>query len=67
MSQPQIIKPKPEDTALQFPLRKLNFYYLPALETYSILALLFLFLPAIMLVVLSFNSNTTGVFPLEGF
>jgi spermidine/putrescine transport system permease protein len=67
MSQPQIITPKPEDTTSSFKFRKLNYYHLPALETYSILALLFLFLPAIMLVVLSFNSNTTGVFPLEGF
>ncbi len=40
---------------------------LPWLEGYSVLALLFLFLPVIMLVVLSFNSNTTGVFPLKGF
>lgn len=67
MSQPQIITPKPEDTIPSFKFRKLNYYHPPVLETYSILALLFLFLPAIMLVVLSFNSNTTGVFPLEGF
>ena len=39
----------------------------PVLEIYSILALLFLFLPVLMLVILSFNNNRTGVFPLEGF
>jgi spermidine/putrescine transport system permease protein len=42
-------------------------FQLPTLEVYSVLALLFLFLPVIMLVILSFNSNTTGVFPLKGF
>jgi spermidine/putrescine transport system permease protein len=40
---------------------------LPILQMYSALALLFLFLPVIMLVILSFNSNVTGVFPLKGF
>lgn len=40
---------------------------IPGLEVYSVFALLFLFLPVIMLIILSFNSNTTGVFPLEGF
>lgn len=39
----------------------------PALQVYSVLALLFLFLPVIMLVVLSFNTSVTGVFPLKGF
>ena len=47
--------------------RKLTLYRIPVLQIYSIFALLFLFLPVIMLVILSFNSNTTGVFPLEGF
>jgi spermidine/putrescine transport system permease protein len=46
---------------------KTFFYRLPVLEIYAVLALLFLFLPVIMLIILSFNSNTTGVFPLEGF
>ena len=40
---------------------------LPTLQAYSALAILFLFLPVLMLVVLSFNSNATGVFPLSGF
>ncbi len=40
---------------------------LPTLQAYSALAILFLFLPVVMLVVLSFNSNATGVFPLSGF
>lgn len=40
---------------------------LPILQVYAALALLFLFLPVIMLVILSFNSNITGVFPLRGF
>lgn len=39
----------------------------PILEFYSILALVFLFLPALMLIILSFNDNRTGVFPLQGF
>jgi spermidine/putrescine transport system permease protein len=39
----------------------------PILEIYSILTLVFLFLPVLMLVILSFNNNRTGVFPLEGF
>lgn len=39
----------------------------PLLEAYSILALAFLFLPVLMLIVLSFNDNRTGVFPLSGF
>lgn len=39
----------------------------PILEIYSILTLVFLFLPVLMLIVLSFNNNRTGVFPLEGF
>lgn len=46
---------------------RLNLNRLPVLQIYSVLALLFLFLPVIMLVVLSFNKNTTGVFPLQGF
>jgi ABC-type spermidine/putrescine transport system permease subunit II len=40
---------------------------LPILQVYAALALLFLFLPVIMLVILSFNTNITGVFPLQGF
>ena len=44
-----------------------RWYHLPVLQVYSVLALLFLFLPVMMLVILSFNSNTTGVFPLKGF
>jgi ABC-type spermidine/putrescine transport system permease subunit II len=40
---------------------------LPVLEIYTALALLFLFLPVLMLVVLSFNSSVTGIFPLRGF
>jgi spermidine/putrescine transport system permease protein len=40
---------------------------LPVLEIYSGLALLFLFLPVLMLVVLSFNASVTGIFPLRGF
>jgi spermidine/putrescine transport system permease protein len=39
----------------------------PLLEIYAALALLFLFLPVMMLVVLSFNSAVTGIFPLKGF
>jgi spermidine/putrescine transport system permease protein len=50
-----------------FRIRKGYLYRLPVLEIYSVLALLFLFLPVIILVILSFNNNTTGVFPLEGF
>ncbi len=46
---------------------RLNVNRLPVLQIYSVLALLFLFLPIIMLVVLSFNKSTTGVFPLKGF
>jgi ABC-type spermidine/putrescine transport system permease subunit II len=40
---------------------------LPVLEIYSALTLLFLFLPVLMLVVLSFNTSVTGIFPLRGF
>jgi spermidine/putrescine transport system permease protein len=40
---------------------------LPILQVFSALALLFLFLPVLMLVTLSFNDNITGVFPLKGF
>ncbi|MCJ7623405.1 MAG: ABC transporter permease [Anaerolineaceae bacterium] len=47
--------------------RKTNLIRFPILKMYSIFALLFLFLPVIMLVLLSFNANTTGVFPLKGF
>ena len=47
--------------------RRLSFWRIPMLQIYAILALLFLFLPVFMLVVLSFNKNITGVFPLEGF
>jgi spermidine/putrescine transport system permease protein len=39
----------------------------PVVELYSGLTLLFLFLPVLMLVVLSFNSSVTGIFPLSGF
>ncbi len=47
--------------------RKFSLYRIPMFQIYSVMALLFLFLPVIMLIVLSFNSNTTGVFPLKGF
>jgi spermidine/putrescine transport system permease protein len=40
---------------------------LPVLEIYSGLTLLFLFLPVLMLVILSFNTSVTGIFPLRGF
>jgi spermidine/putrescine transport system permease protein len=40
---------------------------LPWLQIYSALALLFLFLPIIMIIIFSFNNSTTGVFPLQGF
>ena len=40
---------------------------LPVLQVYSALALLFLFLPVLMLMLMSFNQSTTGVFPLKGF
>jgi spermidine/putrescine transport system permease protein len=40
---------------------------LPVLQVYSALALIFLFLPVIMLMLMSFNNSTTGVFPLKGF
>jgi ABC-type spermidine/putrescine transport system permease subunit II len=39
----------------------------PVLEIYAALALLFLFLPVLMLVILSFNASVTGIFPLRGF
>jgi spermidine/putrescine transport system permease protein len=45
----------------------LRFRGLPVLEIYSGLTLLFLFLPVLMLVVLSFNTSVTGIFPLRGF
>ncbi len=47
--------------------RRLSLARFPILQAYGVLALLFLFLPVIMLVILSFNSNATGVFPLKGF
>jgi ABC-type spermidine/putrescine transport system permease subunit II len=40
---------------------------LPVLEVYSALGLSFLFLPVLMLIVLSFNTSVTGIFPLRGF
>jgi spermidine/putrescine transport system permease protein len=40
---------------------------LPILQVYSALALLFLFLPVLMLMLMSFNNSPTGVFPLSGF
>ena len=40
---------------------------LPWLQIYSALAILFLFLPIIMIILFSFNSAFTGVFPLTGF
>jgi spermidine/putrescine transport system permease protein len=40
---------------------------LPILQVYSALALLFLFLPVIVLILMSLNSSVTGVFPLQGF
>src|SRR5574342_365937 len=46
---------------------QLHLNKLPILQVYAALALLFLFLPVIMLVILSFNTNITGVFPLQGF
>ncbi len=48
-------------------VRRVHISRLPTLEIYAVLALLFLFLPVIMLVILSFNTNITGVFPLQGF
>ena len=51
--------------AVTFPPLRLR--ELPLLQIYSALALLFLFLPVLMLVVLSFNSAVTGIFPLRGF
>jgi spermidine/putrescine transport system permease protein len=48
-------------------VRLLRLRGLPVLEIYSGLTLLFLFLPVLMLVVLSFNSSVTGIFPLRGF
>lgn len=45
----------------------LNLSRLPTLQVYSALAFLFLFLPVLMLVALSFNANATGIFPLSGF
>ena len=46
---------------------RLHLRDVPLLEIYAALALLFLFLPVLMLVVLSFNSTVTGIFPLKGF
>ena len=46
---------------------KLNFTRIPFLQIYSALILFFMFLPVLMLVVLSFSKNATGVFPLQGF
>jgi spermidine/putrescine transport system permease protein len=46
---------------------RLRLREVPLLEIYAALALLFLFLPVMMLVVLSFNSAVTGIFPLKGF
>jgi spermidine/putrescine transport system permease protein len=57
----------PEATEARARTGRFRRFQLPTLEAYSVLALLFLFLPVIMLVILSFNSNTTGVFPLKGF
>lgn len=42
-------------------------FALPWLQIYSALAILFLFLPIIMIILFSFNSAFTGVFPLQGF
>jgi spermidine/putrescine transport system permease protein len=67
MSKLQEFTPETANMTLRSRLRNLIGYQFPTLQIYSMLALLFLFLPVIMLVVLSFNSNTTGVFPLEGF
>ncbi len=47
--------------------RRLSVVRLPILRIYAVLALSFLFLPVLILVLLSFNKNITGVFPLEGF
>ena len=47
--------------------RKFPLIKVPVLESYSVLALFFLFLPVLMLVLISFNDNITGVFPLAGF
>ncbi|GIK41560.1 MAG: hypothetical protein BroJett011_53930 [Chloroflexota bacterium] len=47
--------------------RKFPLIKVPVLEIYSVLALFFLFLPVLMLVLISFNDNITGVFPLAGF
>jgi len=40
---------------------------LPWLQIYSALMILFLFLPIIMIILFSFNSAFTGMFPLQGF
>lgn len=61
--------PEPEDmppSVLKF-RGSLSFSRMPLLQMYAVLTLFFLFLPVFILVVLSFNKNITGVFPLEGF
>lgn len=40
---------------------------IPMLQIYTGVALLFLFLPVLMLMLMSFNNSPTGVFPLKGF
>jgi spermidine/putrescine transport system permease protein len=67
MNSAQAYLPHTDNEAALPSARKFNLHRLPVLQTYSVLALLFLFLPVIMLVILSFNSNTTGVFPMQGF
>jgi ABC-type spermidine/putrescine transport system permease subunit II len=44
-----------------------HFPILPVLEIYSGLVICFLFLPVVMLVVMSFNASMIGTFPLQGF
>ncbi len=52
--------------AKERPLRLRVPISLPWLQIYSVLAILFLFLPIIMIILFSFNSAFTGVFPLQG-
>lgn len=62
------VESRPLDTAAgPLPPARPRRRVVPALEIYSGLALAFLFLPVVMLVVLSFNASVTGIFPLSGF
>ena len=65
---PTMPESRPVSSAVQITgARRLRLRNVPVLEIYSGLALVFLFLPVLMLVVLSFNSSVTGIFPLRGF